>query len=200
MPELKSQKPRPAVFLDRDGTMNVDIGYVSSPEQLEVYPWVAEAVRLINRSGMKAIVVTNQSGVARGFYDEQMLGRIHDRLVLDLEREGARLDAIYYCPHHPRIGDTRYRVVCECRKPAAGMLFRAQREHDLDLSNSVVIGDKASDVGMAARVGARSVLVLTGYGRQTLCYPELLPCSPDLVVEDLLTAVKRLLDTNSVCG
>src|SRR5512143_2208588 len=110
-------KTTPAIFLDRDDTINEDIGYVSSPDELILYPYAAEAVRLINAAGWKTIVITNQSGVARRLYDEAMLAQIHGRLIEELERNGARIDGIYYCPHHPRIGDARYRRDCDCRKP-----------------------------------------------------------------------------------
>ena len=141
----------PAVFIDRDGTINVDVGYLSSPDQLELYPWSAEALRLINQAGFKAIVVTNQAGVARGFCTEEMLELIHERLVRDLKRESARIDGIYYCPHHPKIGEPSYRRDCDCRKPLPGMLLRAAREHQIDLSRSFVIGDKSSDIGLAKK-------------------------------------------------
>ena len=117
--------PKPAIFLDRDGTINEDIGYVSAPDELIIYPYATEAVRLINRSNLKAIVITNQSGIARRMYTEETLDSIHNRMIEELARDGARIDGIYYCPHHPRIGDERYRKVCDCRKPATGMLVQA---------------------------------------------------------------------------
>jgi D-glycero-D-manno-heptose 1,7-bisphosphate phosphatase len=190
----------PAVFLDRDGTINEDTGYVAHPSELAIYPWTAEALRLINQSGMKAIVVTNQSGVARGIYSEATLKQIHKRLEDEVRREGARIDAIYYCPHHPRHGSARYRLACECRKPQPGLLRKAAAEHCLDLSHSFVIGDKASDINLAASVGARGVLVLTGFGRETIERPDSFPCRPDIVAADLLEAVKLVLDFGqSVC-
>src|SRR5215471_14770339 len=128
--------PNRAIFIDRDGTLNEDVGYAASPDEIEIYPWSAEAVRLINEAGFKAIVVTNQSGIARGVLSEEMLSRIHAKLIEDLAREGARIDAIYYCPHHPRIGPENYRRICECRKPAPGMLLEAARQHDIDLAQS----------------------------------------------------------------
>src|SRR5262245_38452322 len=144
-----------ALFIDRDGCINEDIGYVSRPDDLVIYPWAAEAIRIINDTGMKAIVITNQSGVARGIYTEEILDDIHERLRESLAQQGARVDAIYYCPHHPRIGDQRYRQLCVCRKPQPGMLHRAAREHDIDLSTSYVIGDKSSDINLAANAGAK---------------------------------------------
>lgn len=185
---------RPAIFIDRDGTINEDVGYVSSPGELVIYPFAAEAVRLVNESGMKAVVITNQSGVARSLYSEQALGTIHDHLARELALAGARLDAIYYCPHHPEIGDETYRKRCECRKPRPGLLHRAARDHDIDLAASYVIGDKASDMNLAAEVGAAGVLVLTGYGGETLRARDRRPCSPAIVADDLLQAVRLILD------
>ncbi|HYP28263.1 MAG TPA: D-glycero-beta-D-manno-heptose 1,7-bisphosphate 7-phosphatase [Blastocatellia bacterium] len=185
----------PAIFLDRDGTINEDIGYVSRPEELIIYPQAAEAIRLFNEAGLKVIVITNQSGVARGMYSEETLDAIHDRLREELGRYGARIDGAYYCPHHPEIGDARYRQKCACRKPSAGMLMEAAREHGIDLARSYMIGDKASDINLAANAGARGVLVLTGYGRGTLAAREHYPCEPVLVAEDLLEAARRILET-----
>lgn len=191
---MVNRKPTPAIFIDRDGTINEDIGYVSSADELIIYSWAADAVRLINESGQKAIVITNQSGIARQMYTEETLAQIHKRMIEELARKGARIDAIYYCPHHPEIGDERYCKACECRKPLPGMLRQAAREHNIDLARSHVIGDKASDINLAASVGARSALVMTGYGRETLANPGRWPCKPDLIADNLLQAVKLILD------
>ena len=182
-----------SIFLDRDGTINEDTGYVSHPDELIIYPWAAEAVRLINEAGLMAFVVTNQSGVARGLYTEDTLHAIHERMRQELAREGARIDAIYYCPHHPGFGDPRYRSLCDCRKPRPGLLHRAAREHNLDLTRSFIIGDKASDMNLAANVGASGALVMTGYGRATQAEPERWPCEPAIVADDLLEAVRMIL-------
>jgi D-glycero-D-manno-heptose 1,7-bisphosphate phosphatase len=184
-----------AIFIDRDGTLNEDIGYVSSPNQLMLYPWTAEAVRLINNSEHKAIVITNQSGIARGMYTEDVLARIHSRMIKELAREGARIDAVYYCPHHPAVGDPPYRGACRCRKPQTGMLDAASLEHNIDLARSFVIGDKASDIELAERAGARGALVMTGYGSETLAHRDRWPCKPAIIAENLLEAVKRILDS-----
>jgi D-glycero-D-manno-heptose 1,7-bisphosphate phosphatase len=191
---LRLADQQPAIFIDRDGTINEDIGYVSSPDQLIIYPWAAEAVRLVNESGFKAIVITNQSGVARRLYTEETLAAIHERMTNQLAREHARIDAIYYCPHHPEIGDERYRRACECRKPGPGMLLAAAREHNIDLARSYVIGDKASDINLAAGAGACGALVMTGYGRETLASSERWPCKPAIIADNLLEAVKLILD------
>ena len=189
-----------AIFIDRDGTINDDIGYVSAPDELVIYPFAAEAVRLINESNLKAIVITNQSGIARGLYTESTLDQIHDRMREELARGGARIDAIYYCPHHPRIGDDRYRKMCDCRKPGTGMLRQAARDHGIDLALSYVIGDKASDINLATCAGARGVLVMTGYGRETLAAQDRWPCAPAIIAEDLLDGVKRILDIRQAGG
>ncbi|HVG18076.1 MAG TPA: HAD family hydrolase, partial [Blastocatellia bacterium] len=190
----KLANPQPAIFIDRDGTINEDIGYVSSPEELILYPWAAEAVRLVNESGLKAIVITNQSGIARRLYTEETLAAIHERMASELARGRARIDAIYYCPHHPEIGDERYRMACECRKPGAGLLLAAAREHGVDLARSFVIGDKASDINLATGAGGCGALVLTGYGRETLANPERWPCEPSIIADNLLEAVRLILD------
>lgn len=188
-------KPSRAIFIDRDGTLNEDIGYVSAPEELILFPWAAQAVRLINRAGLKAIVITNQSGIARGRYTEETLNDIHSTMLELLSRQDARIDAIYYCPHHPEAGSARYRLDCDCRKPKTGMLETAAREHRIDLADSFVIGDKASDIELARNAGARSALVLTGYGRETREHPDRWPCKPDIIAENLLEAAERILDT-----
>jgi len=191
---INSQQPYAAIFIDRDGTLNEDIGYVSTPDDLVLYPWAAEAVRMVNQSGLLAIVITNQSGIARGMYTEERLSSIHLRMIEQLACEGARIDAVYYCPHHPEVGDVRYRIACDCRKPRIGMLDRAARDHRIDLKRSFVVGDKASDINLAGNAGARSALVLTGYGRETLTHPDLWPCEPEIIAENLLEAVKQILD------
>ena len=189
----KSQA-RQAVFIDRDGTLNEDIGYVSRPEELVMYPWSAEAVRLINEAGLLAVVITNQSGIARGMYTEKTLAEIHSMMIRELAEQGARIDAVYYCPHHPDVGNHRYRLECDCRKPRPGLLRAAATDHDIDLGASFVIGDKASDIKLAERTGARAALVLTGYGSETLAHPERWPCMPEIVAENVLGAVKRIIE------
>lgn len=165
-----------------------------------LYPWAAEAVRMVNESGLLAIVITNQSGIARGMYTEERLSSIHLRMIEQLACEGARIDAVYYCPHHPEVGDVRYRIACDCRKPRIGMLDRAARDHRIDLTRSFVVGDKASDINLARNAGARSALVLTGYGRETLSHPDRWPCEPEIIAENLLEAVKQILDSEFMQG
>ena len=199
-----------AIFLDRDGTINEDIGYAAHPDEIAIYPYAAEAIRLLNDAGLKVIVVTNQSGIARGHLDEAMLARIHDHLRRELASQGARLDAFYYCPHHPRIGPAPYQTVCHCRKPQPGMLEQAARDHQIDLAASYVVGDKASDINLAANAGCRGILVKTGYGEMTLrsqppaagagtdahsqSSPSPYWCTPHRIAADLLAAVRLILE------
>jgi D-glycero-D-manno-heptose 1,7-bisphosphate phosphatase len=156
LPESKPQ--RHAVFLDRDGTIAEEVGYVNHLSRFHLYPFSAPAIRRLNESGLSVIVVTNQSGVARGFFPEEMIQRVHERMITDLAAGGARVDAIYFCPHG-------LAEDCACRKPRPGMLVRAAREHRLVLRGSWLVGDRYADLEMAHAAGCRSILVLTGYGR-----------------------------------
>jgi len=156
-----------AVFLDRDGTINEETGYMDRLEKLKLIPVAAEAIRLINASGMKAVVVTNQSGVARGLFDEVFVETVHTRLREMLRAEGASLDGIYFCPHHPTEGRERYLTTCDCRKPAPGLLLQAAADLNLDLARSYMVGDTLKDIEAGARAGAQGVLVRTGYGSES---------------------------------
>ena len=149
----------PAVFVDRDGTLIREVGYLSRVEQIEILPGVPEAIELLRRSGFKVAVVTNQSAVARGFITEGELRKIHRELERQLAGHGAFVDGIYYCPHHPTEGLDRYRIACDCRKPNAGMARRAAADLDLDIGRSYVIGDQAVDMEMAARIGAKGIFL-----------------------------------------
>ncbi len=185
---------RPAVFIDRDGTLTEEVGYVNHPRRLRLLPRSAEAIRCLNAAGIAAVVVTNQAGVARGYFSEEVLGAVNAALVAQLKEAGAQLDGIYVCIHHPTEGAAPYRAVCECRKPKPGLLLRAAAEHGLDLSRSTLVGDKASDLVAARAVGARSVLVLTGYGLGEWEYRRAsFAVEPDRVAEDLLDAVQWVI-------
>ena len=154
---------KPAVFIDRDGTINVEKNYLHRYEDWEWTPGAINAIKVLNDAGFLVIVVTNQAGVARGMYGEDDILRLHEQVDRELASHGAHVDGYYYCPHHPDHGETRE---CECRKPEPGMLLEAQRDHDIDMNSSYMIGDKLSDVeaGMAAHV--KSILVTTGYGAE----------------------------------
>jgi D-glycero-D-manno-heptose 1,7-bisphosphate phosphatase len=183
---------RPAVFLDRDGTLVEEAHYLDRLDRLALFPWSVDAVRLLARAGFAVIVVSNQSGVARGFFDEAFVEATHRRLDALLAAGGARVDGYYYCPHHPEGAVAAYRVRCECRKPAPGMLRRAAAEHDLDLARSVVVGDRWEDIGLAAAVGAPGVLVRTGHGARLAAQPPEGP-PPACVAANLIEATTWIL-------
>jgi len=185
---------RPALFIDRDGTLTEEVGYVNHPRRLRLLPRSAEAVRRLNQAAVPAVVVTNQAGVARGYFSPEVLSAVNDELLRQLKEAGASLDAVYVCPHHPSAGEPPYRQECDCRKPRQGLLTRAAADLALDLSSSAVVGYKPSDVEAAARVGARGVLVLTGYGLGEWEYRRAtFPVAPDHVAGDLLDAVEWFL-------
>ena len=154
-----------AVFLDRDGTIIEDVDYLSDLSEIKWIPGAREAVRRLNLAGFKVIVVTNQSGVARGIFSERFLMTIHARLQEDLESVGARIDAWYYCPHHPTEGTIQYQRVCSCRKPNPGLILRAAEDHALDLRSSYMIGGSEKDIAAGEGAGLTPILVLTGKGQ-----------------------------------
>ena len=181
---------RPAVFIDRDGTLTEEVGYVNHPSRLRLLPRSAEAIRRLNAAGVAAVVVTNQAGIARGYFTEEVLQAVNEALATALRREGARLDGLYVCAHHPTEGQPPYRAACDCRKPRPGLLRRAAAELGLDLTQSTMVGDKGSDLVPGRIVGAAAVLVLTGYGLGEWEYRRKeLPTEPDHVAADLLDAV-----------
>jgi len=189
---------RRAVFLDRDGTVAEEVGYVNHVSRVRLLPESAEAIRRIRGAGFLVVVVTNQSGVARGYFEEPLVLQANQRLRDLLGDQGAVLDAIYYCPHHPREGSPPYRQECDCRKPRPGMLLRAAREHGIDLPRSYMVGDGIVDVEAGRAAGATSILVLTGYGRGQVehrrsCWP----VEPNHVAEDLSAAVDWIVARRS---
>ncbi|HZT57279.1 MAG TPA: HAD family hydrolase [Pyrinomonadaceae bacterium] len=185
---------RRAVFIDRDGTISEEVGYVNHVSRYRVFPFAAEAVRALKRAGWLAILVTNQAGVARGYFEESLVGEVHNVLTAELERGGARLDAIYYCPHHPSVGEPPYRLDCDCRKPRPGLILRAAEDFDLDLARCWMVGDRYSDTELARNAGVRSAFVLTGYGRGELEHQSSAwQKRPDIVAENLLEAVKKIV-------
>jgi D-glycero-D-manno-heptose 1,7-bisphosphate phosphatase len=175
------------MFMDRDGVLLELVDYLSRIDQVVLVPGVAAAIAGLNRAGIPVVIVTNQSGIARGLLTEADLRDIHAHVESLLAKEGARIDAIYYCPHHPDVGAAPYRRSCECRKPAPGMLRQAARDLGLDLARSVFIGDHATDIEAGRRAGiGHSILVLTGHGKaaaETLASGELRPAAicPDVV-------------------
>ena len=186
-----------AVFLDRDGTINEEVGYLDSLDKLKIIPGAYEAIRLINESGMKAVVISNQAGVARGFFTEDFVKITHEHLQTALRQEGAYIDNFYHCPHHPTEGIEPYRQDCNCRKPAPGMLLRAAQDLNIDLTRSYLVGDRFRDMEAAKKVGVKGVLVKTGYGQELLQDDgpdeETEESKPDYIAADILEAVKWIL-------
>jgi D-glycero-D-manno-heptose 1,7-bisphosphate phosphatase len=152
-----------AVFLDRDGTVNEEVGYLTDVSKLRLIPGSGRAIRQLNDAGFKVVLVTNQSGVARGYFPEELVHQAHLRLQELLEPDGARIDAVYYCPHHPTAGNSHYTVRCECRKPGTGLIDQAVQELTIDRERSYMVGDKWSDVELGQRAGVHAVLVLSGF-------------------------------------
>jgi D-glycero-D-manno-heptose 1,7-bisphosphate phosphatase len=181
-----------AVFLDRDGTLIEDVGYLDRVGRLRLFPWSVDAVRLLNRAGLEVIVVTNQAGVARGVIEEQVVCDLHAHISGLFEAGGARLDAWYYCPHLPESTIERYRVACACRKPGPGMIRRAEQERGIDAARSFVVGDRWLDVELGHGVGATSLMVRTGYGATEALRPR--PgVAVAAVVSNLMEAVSWIL-------
>ena len=186
---------RRAIIMDRDGTVCEEVGYVNHLDRVRLLPRSASAIRAANDAGFQTVVVTNQAGVARGYFAESLVDEVHDRVRELLAQDGARLDGIYYCPHHPEVGAPTYKRRCACRKPGAGMLERARDEMGIDLASSYMIGDSAKDVEAGHRAGTTNVLVLTGYGKGELTHhAKTWPVQPDHIAADLREAVDWILE------
>ncbi len=180
-----------AVFLDLYGTVAHEVGYVNHPDRLRLYDFAGEAIRLLNRAGHRVFVATNQSGIARGYFTDDVLNEVRRRLVEGLARAGARVEAVYHCPHLPAEGRP---AVCDCRKPLPGMLRRAAREHGVELGSSWMVGDMITDVETGHAAGARGIMLRTGYGRGQIAYRRhLWRVEPDLICDDLLEAARAIV-------
>lgn len=177
-----------AVFLDRDGVLNEEVGHLRRVEQLRLLPSAAQAIKALKAVDIPVFVVTNQSVVARGFCTEQDVQEIHRELLRRLAADGALIDHVYYCPHHPE-GNGRYRIACRCRKPGPGLLYRAALDHHIDLQRSVMIGDQITDLEAGWQAGCHTLLVLTGYGVETLQGLKTADRQPDFIAVDLQDAV-----------
>jgi D-glycero-D-manno-heptose 1,7-bisphosphate phosphatase len=188
--QVTRSKSRPAVFLDRDGTINAEVDYLSDPDQLVLLPGAGRAIARLNAAGYLTVVVTNQSGIARGLLSEQRLDEIHARLRQLLAQEGGALDAIHHCPHHPTIGAAPYRRECDCRKPLPGMYERAARELGLDLQRSWAVGDSPRDLEAAAALGVPGILVASGKALASDAAARF------ETAEDLAQAVERIVGTS----
>lgn len=192
---------RPAVFIDRDGTLNEQMGYINHLSRFIVLPGVSEAISLLNRNGFLAIVISNQSGVAQGYCPIELVHEVHDFLKTFLTDRGASLDGIFFCPHHPRGVVPEFTRDCDCRKPGTGLVDQAQRAFEIDIARSYFVGDRCLDMEVAHRSGAKGILVKTGYGRGEI--EHLLPASafkPVHIAEDLLDAVRWILDGEKTSG
>ena len=185
MPE--TQLLRRAVFLDRDGTIGEELGYVNHIDRFQIFPYAAEAIRELNQANIPVIVVTNQSGIARKIFPESLVHEVHKKMIAELAAGGAWVDGIYYCPHKSEDS-------CECRKPNPGLLEQAAREHALDLGASWVVGDRYADLEMSHAAGGRGILVMTGYGRgEYELHHSGWPRQPDALAENLKDAVRQIL-------
>lgn len=172
-----------AVFLDRDGTINEDTGYIDSPERLVFIDGAASAIKKLNSKGFKVIVITNQSGIGRGYFSKEAADAVNKKLEDVLEKQSAHLDGIYYCPHHPDDN-------CECRKPKIGLLEKARKDLDIDFKKSYVVGDKISDVELAHNIGGKGILVLTGSGKE---HKGLIKSKPSYIAHNLKDAVEWII-------
>ena len=185
MPE--TQLLRRAVFLDRDGTIGEELGYVNHIDRFQIFPYAAEAIRELNQANIPVIVVTNQSGIARNIFPESLVHEVHKKMLAILAKGGAWVDAVYFCPH-------KTEDACECRKPHPGLMERAAREYGLDLTASWVVGDRYADLEMSHAAGGRGILVMTGYGRgEYELHHTTWPRQPDALAENLKDAVRQIL-------
>ncbi len=187
-------KKNTAVFFDRDGTISEEVGYVNHINRFKLLPKSAQAIRMLNKHNILTIVVTNQSGVARGYFEEDLVKKVHNKMKKLLKKEDAHIDAIYYCPHHPTLGPLKYRKKCDCRKPKTGMLKKAKSDFNIELKKSYMVGDRMKDVIFGHKAGMKSILVLTGYGlgeyeHQRKSWTE----QPEYIAKDLLDAIKWII-------
>ena len=181
------------LFLDRDGTISEEVGYITHVDQLRLLPGSAKAIRTLRAHGMKAVVVTNQAGVARGYFSEELIAIVHRKLHLLLEVETAYLDGIYYCPHHPDFGSEKYRKKCTCRKPEIGMFLKAAKDLAINPLSSYMVGDKKTDIEFAHKAEIKGILVLTGFGRSELTQFGKEDKPPAYVAKDLPEAATWIL-------
>ena len=174
-----------AVFLDRDGVINKEVNYLSDPNDFEFIEGSIEALRILKKKGYLLLIITNQSGIARGYFTDKILDKIHEKMINLLKNEGVALDGIYYCPHHPDFTGS-----CDCRKPNADLIFKARNQFNIDLSNSFMVGDTLNDIKTGKNANCKTVLVLTGYGKEEQKKDDQL--KPDLVFQNLLDFAQKI--------
>jgi len=186
---------RPAVFIDRDGTVNEQMGYINHISRFVMLPGAAEAIRLLNMHQYLAIIVSNQSGVARGYYPIGLVDEVHAHMRALMEKEGAFVDGIFFCPHYKRGSVPEYSIECDCRKPGTGLIEQASKAFEIEMDNSYVIGDRYSDIELAVLSGMKGILVTTGYGQGDIDYvfPRL-SFKPAHIARDLLHAVRWIIE------
>jgi D-glycero-D-manno-heptose 1,7-bisphosphate phosphatase len=192
---------KPAVFIDRDGTVNEQMGYINHVSRFVILPGVVEGLRLLNENGFHAVIVSNQSGVARGYFPLGLVQEVHDFLDASLKKDHVTVDGIFFCPHHPNGSVPEFTKRCNCRKPRTGLIDQACRSLEIDLQNSYAIGDRCDDIQFARRAGVKGILVKTGYGLGEIQY--LLPQStakPVYIAEDLLHAVQWITHVEKASG
>ena len=188
-----------AVFIDRDGTLNEQMGYINHPDRFRLLQGVAEAILLLNQNDFLAIIISNQSGVARGYFPIQLVHEVHGLMKETLKAKGARIDGVFFCPHHPRGSVPEFAIECHCRKPKPGLIEQACQAFDIDLSGSYMVGDRCLDIETAERSHLKGILVETGYGLGEIRY--VLPqthVKPLHIAGDLLGAVQWILGREKV--
>ncbi|MFX0186830.1 MAG: D-glycero-beta-D-manno-heptose 1,7-bisphosphate 7-phosphatase [Candidatus Hodarchaeota archaeon] len=172
-------KKKKAIFLDRDGVINKEISYISNPDDFEFIEGSIEALKILKEKNFLLIVITNQAGIARGYYTEEMLKKIHNKMTRILKQNNIVLDDIFYCPHHPDITG-----ICDCRKPKPGMIIKAKNKYNIDLQSSFMVGDTLNDIEAGLNAKCKTILVLTGYGSEE--EKKIGPIKPDLIFKNLL--------------
>ncbi|NHI92311.1 MAG: D-glycero-beta-D-manno-heptose 1,7-bisphosphate 7-phosphatase [Candidatus Lokiarchaeota archaeon] len=182
-----------AIFLDRDGVINKDIEYLDDYNKFIFLPKVFDAIRLLNQNGYKVIIITNQSGVARGFFTEEKLNLIHEKMTEDIQKNNARIDSIYYCPHHPDFGSAQYKKDCECRKPKIGLILKAKKDFNIDLSHSFFVGDKITDIVTGVNARCKTILI-SDDSKKSKSEIETMNLKVDYITKDLFDAVTWILN------
>jgi D,D-heptose 1,7-bisphosphate phosphatase len=172
-----SEKPK-AIFLDRDGVINKEVSYLSNPDMFEFIEGSIEALKILKQKMFLLIVITNQAGIARGFFTEEILNTIHNKMTKILIQNGVKLDDIYYCPHHPD-----FTGPCECRKPNPGMIYKAKSKYNIDLTQSYMVGDTLNDIQTGKTTNCKTVLLLTGYGKEE--QKKIGSIKPDMIFKNL---------------
>lgn len=185
---------KPAVFIDRDGTINEQMGYINHLSRFRLLPGVADAIRLLNKNNFLTIIVTNQSGVARGYFPIELLNEVHSFMIETLRRDDANIDAVFFCPHYPGGKVPEYSRECDCRKPGTGLIDQARASFDIDMSGSYLVGDHTTDLELAHRCSIEGIMVRTGYGTGEISHVlHQTPIKPCYIAEDLLDAVRWII-------